>query len=75
MNRGGMLLKCARCNRSMDSAAAWVGGLPIGPKCWEKMGDKPVKLPHLNLFKSVRNEQKGLFDELLTDRDGGDSMG
>ena len=37
-------MKCVMCDREMDKAAAWVGGLPIGPKCLQKMGDKPTKV-------------------------------
>ena len=45
-------MKCDRCGREMDKAAAWVGGNPIGPKCWEKMGDKPVKFRIVPVEKS-----------------------
>jgi hypothetical protein len=51
------------CDREMDKAAAWVGGLPIGPKCWQKMGDKPLNVRgHV-----VRNEQPELFDDVAKD--------
>ena len=56
-------MKCAMCNREMDKAAAWVGGLPIGPKCWQKMGDKPITVRgHV-----VRNDQPELFDDVAKD--------
>lgn len=51
------------CDREMDKAAAWVGGLPIGPKCLQKMGDKPTKVKgHV-----VRNDQPELFDAVAKD--------
>lgn len=45
-------MKCARCGREMEKAAAWVGGHPFGPKCWEKMGDKPLKFRLVTVEKS-----------------------
>lgn len=56
-------MKCAMCNREMDKAAAWVGGLPIGPKCWQKMCDKPT-IVHVHV---VRNDQPELFDDVVKD--------
>ena len=56
-------MKCVMCDREMDKAAAWVGGLPIGPKCLQKMGDKPTKVKgHV-----VRNDQPELFDAVAED--------
>lgn len=49
-------MKCARCGREMDKAAAFVGGYPIGPKCWEKMGDKPLKFKRVEVVKSDQME-------------------
>lgn len=49
-------MKCARCGREMDKAAAFVGGHPIGPKCWEKMGDKPLKFKRVEVVKSDQME-------------------
>lgn len=55
-------MKCVRCNRDMDKAAAWVGGYPIGPKCWEKMGDKPAKVPSIYLqLRATDDDQPDLF--------------
>jgi hypothetical protein len=51
------------CDREMDKAAAWVGGLPIGPKCLQKMGDKPTKVRG----QVVRNDQPELFDAVAKD--------
>lgn len=46
----------------MDKAAAWVGGYPIGPKCWEKMGDKPAKVPSIYLQRrATDDDQPDLF--------------
>ena len=56
-------MKCAMCDREMDKAAAWVGGLPIGPKCWQKMGDKPTTVRG----QVVRNDQPELFDDVAKD--------
>lgn len=56
-------MRCAMCGREMDKAEAWVGGLPIGPKCWQKMGDKPtIVRSHV-----VRNDQQELFDDVAKD--------
>lgn len=49
-------MKCARCGRDMDKAAAFVGGNPIGPKCWEKMGDKSLKFKRIEVVKSDQME-------------------
>lgn len=43
----------------MDSAAAWVGAYPIGPKCLEKMDGKRLAVHS----KVVKNEQPDLFGE------------
>jgi hypothetical protein len=40
-------MKCARCGKPLDKAAAFVGGNPIGPKCWDKMRDKPTRIPRI----------------------------
>lgn len=64
-------MKCVMCDREMDKAAAWVGGLPIGPKCLQKMGDKPTKVRANKQAKVVRNEQSDLFAELANGGDGG----
>lgn len=58
-------MKCARCGREMDRAAAYVGGNPIGPKCWEKIGDKPAKVPrlYLPLYRLTDQNQFDLFDD------------
>lgn len=46
----------------MDKAAAWVGGYPIGPKCWEKMGDKPANVPSIYLQRrATDDDQPDLF--------------
>ena len=63
-------MKCVMCDREMDKAAAWVGGLPIGPKCLQKMGDKPTKVRANKQAKVVRNEQPDLFAELANGGDG-----
>lgn len=56
-------MRCAMCGREMYKAAAWVGGLPIGPKCWQNMGDKPMPVrSHV-----VRNDQPELFDDVAKD--------
>lgn len=50
----------------MDKSAAWVGGNPIGPKCWQKMApDKPVKIPRVYrvMTSLLDDQQKDLFDE------------
>lgn len=49
-------MRCARCGREMDKAAAFVGGHPIGPKCWEKMSDKPLKFKRVEVVKSDQME-------------------
>lgn len=58
-------MKCARCGREMEKAAAYVGGNPIGPKCWEKMGDKPAKVPrlYLPLLLLADPDQFDLFED------------
>lgn len=56
-------MKCARCNREMDKAAAWVGGHPVGPKCWEKMGNKPSKVPRVYTQHVKHTDQPDLFGE------------
>lgn len=43
----------------MDSAAAWVGAYPIGPKCLEKMDGKRLAVHS----KVVKSEQPDLFGE------------
>lgn len=59
-------MKCARCGKELDKPAAMVGGQPIGPKCWQKMGHKTHKLPRVYLpVKSLLDDnQKDLFDDL-----------
>ena len=52
-------MKCVRCGKEMDKAAAWVGAYPIGPKCLEKMDGKRLAV-HV---KVVKNEQPDLFGE------------
>lgn len=58
-------MKCARCGREMDRAAAYVGGNPIGPKCWEKMGHKTAKVPrlYLPLLRLADPDQFDLFED------------
>ena len=63
-------MKCVMCDREMDKAAAWVGGLPIGPKCLQKMGDKPTKVRANQQHKVVRNDQPDLFAALANGGDG-----
>ena len=63
-------MRCARCRRKMDSAAAWIGGLPVGPKCWQKMVDKPTPVRANQQAKVVRNEQPDLFSGLANGGDG-----
>lgn len=38
-------MKCARCFRPIQTAAAWSGGSPFGPKCAEIMGLVPTPSP------------------------------
>ena len=64
-------MKCVMCDREMDKAAAWIGGLPVGPKCWQKMGDKPMPVRANQQAKVVRNEQPDLFAELANGGNGG----
>ncbi len=67
-------MKCVRCGKEMDKAAAWVGAYPIGPKCLEKMDGKRLAV-HM---KVVKNEQPDLFgeeNELRTNRDERNPMG
>lgn len=67
-------MKCARCGREMDKAAAFVGGHPIGPTCWRKMGDKPSKVKLPKVYRVVQNlldhDQKDLFDDANEDHAG-----
>lgn len=59
-------MSCARCGKGLDNPAAWVGGNPVGPKCWQKMGgDKPLKIPRVyRVMTSLLDEnQKDLFDD------------
>lgn len=55
-------MKCARCNRDMDKAAAWVGAYPIGPKCFERMEGKRLAVHS----KVVKIEQHDLFNQEKT---------
>lgn len=67
-------MKCVRCGKEMDKAAAWVGAYPIGPKCLEKIDGK--RMPAHS--KVVKNEQPDLFGEnyeLRTNRDEGYTVG
>jgi len=67
-------MKCVKCGREMDKAAAWMGAYPIGPKCLEKMDGKRLAV-HM---KVVKNEQPDLFgeeNELRTNRDERNPMG
>jgi len=52
-------MKCVRCGKEMDKAAAWVGAYPIGPKCLEKMDGKRLAVHS----KVVKSEQPDLFGE------------
>ena len=63
-------MKCVMCDREMDKAAAWVGGLPVGPKCLQKMGDKPTPVRANQQHKVVRNDQPDLFAALANGGDG-----
>ena len=56
-------MKCARCGKSMDKAAAFIGSNPIGPKCLEKLGDKPLKIS-FNKSKHDDNETPDLFQNI-----------
>jgi hypothetical protein len=52
-------MKCVRCGKEMDKAAAWVGAYPIGPKCLEKMDGKRLNVHS----KVVKSDQPDLFGE------------
>ncbi len=67
-------MKCIRCGKEMDKAAAWVGAYPIGPKCLEKMHGKRLAV-HSKVVKSDQPDLFGEINELRTDRNGGDSVG
>ena len=49
-------MKCARCGRGMDRAAAFVGGLPIGPKFWKKMGHIASTKRHVRVVVTEENQ-------------------
>lgn len=61
-------MKCIRCNKEMDKAAAWIGGYPVGPKCLEKMHGPSLSIK----YKTIRNEQSDLFqqDDEIGQEDG-----
>ena len=49
------------CNKEMDKAAHWIGGYPVGPKCFAKIAEKS------KATKSVaqHQEQADLWHDLL----------
>lgn len=51
-------MNCVRCGRPMDKAAAWVGDMPIGPKCFTKMFAKKARKVSVEV---VVCEQPDLF--------------
>jgi hypothetical protein len=67
-------MKCVRCGKEMDKAAAWVGAYPIGPKCLEKMDGKRLAV-HVKVVKSEQPDLFGEQDELLTNRNESSPMG
>lgn len=58
-------MKCARCGKPLDKVFHLIGGNPIGPKCWDKMADKPRRIPKVYLVVQnlMDDSQKELFDE------------
>lgn len=52
-------MRCVMCNKEMDKVAHWVGGYPIGPKCWERRYGKKLKIAH----EVVKVDQPELFGE------------
>jgi ribosomal protein L35AE/L33A len=67
-------MRCVRCGKEMDKAAAWIGSYPIGPKCLEKMHGKRLVVHS----KFVKNEQPDLFgeeNELCKNRNESNPMG
>jgi hypothetical protein len=60
-------MKCLRCHRPITSAAVWVGGNAIGPKCAQIMGLIQTKKRITSASHKIKNDQSaqpGLFDEL-----------
>lgn len=53
-------MRCVMCNKEMDKVAHWVGGHPIGPKCYLKKFGASLKIAH----EVVKLEQTDLFGEL-----------
>lgn len=67
-------MKCVKCGREMDKAAAWIGAYPVGPKCLEKMDGKRLNVHS----KVVKSDQPDLFEEnheLRTDRNESHPVG
>ena len=52
-------MKCVRCGKPMDKAAAWIGAHPIGPKCLEKMDGKRLAV-HSKATKTAQNDLFGV---------------
>ena len=65
-------MKCARCGKSLDKAFNFVGGLPIGPKCWDKLASKPAKFQHIKATPS--EGQIELFERATVPIPIGDSL-
>lgn len=62
-------MKCARCGKPLDKAAAFVGGNPLGPKCWDKMRDKLTRIPRIyKIAHGEDHETLALFGEDQDDR-------
>ena len=57
-------MKCARCNRSIQAAAGWSGGAPLGPTCARIMDVLPVVVPgEKSAHAAIPSPRRGWVDE------------
>lgn len=55
-------MRCVMCNKEMDKVAHWVGGYPIGPKCYLRRFGASLKIAH----EVVKLDQPSLFGENMS---------